>query len=105
MQTTITEMANETEGQNAKNKIQRKQERRRQKVTCVVTNNHFITNKEGSRGTSTTPHMGTHPVILQGQNGPVKTLHYERDDRSVVTSHDATFQLSTHVPSDTSSDT
>ena len=33
------------------------------------------------------------------------TLHYERDNRSVVISHDATFQLPTRVPSDTSSDT
>ena len=33
------------------------------------------------------------------------TLHYERNNRSVVISHDATFQLPTRVPSDTSSDT
>ena len=96
---------NGEESRGAENRNSEKTRKKEAKSNLRRHQSSSYSQPEGSRGTSTTPRMGTHPVVFQGQNGPVKTLHYERDDRSVVTSHDVTFQLPTHVTSDTSSDT
>ena len=67
-------MVKKAEAQKAKNKRKQKFKESKSEASKSILRRHqssLYSQPEGSRGTSTTPHMGTHPVVFQGQNGPV----------------------------------